>query len=180
MSREAYLCLAAAACLALGGCQARKPGTYRIAVIPKGLTHEHWQSVHRGALRAATVLGEQGIHTEIVWDGPLRERDALAQIRIVDRRVSTGVDGIVLAPQHSQTMVAPVKRAVEQGIPVVVIDSGLEEPDLFIKYVATDNFNGGYLAAKALVRVLRDEGRANPHPILFPHPLRPEDTPQPH
>ncbi len=75
-------------------------------------------------------------------------------------------------------MVAPVKRAVEQGIPVVVIDSGLEEPDLFIKYVATDNFNGGYLAAKALVRVLRDEGRANPNLILFRYAVGSESTEQ--
>src|SRR5690242_9296516 len=104
------------------GCQ-RPAADYRIAVIPKGMTHEFWQSIHRGAVRAAEDLRKSdGIDVEVIWDGPLRERDALAQIRIVDRRVSTRVDAIVIAPQHSQTMVAPVRRAVEQGVPVVVID----------------------------------------------------------
>lgn len=134
--------------LALGaGCNQRE-ADLRVVVIPKGLTHEHWQSVHRGALRAAADFErEQGLKVEIIWDGPLRERDALAQIRIIDRRVSTRVDGIVLAPQHSQTMCGPVARAREQQIPVVILDSGLERPELFDKYVATENFRGGYLAA---------------------------------
>src|SRR3954463_959006 len=131
--------------LAVAGCQ-RPAADLRIAVIPKGMTHEFWQSIHRGAVRAADDLRQtDNLNVEVIWDGPLRERDALAQIRIVDRRISTRVDGIVLAPQHSQTMVGPVQRAVEQHIPVVVIDSGLDRPDLTIKYFATDNRNGGRL-----------------------------------
>src|SRR3989440_10259528 len=94
---------------AAAGC-APAPPEYRVVVIPKGLTHEFWQSIYRGAARAAADLERDlGEPVEIIWDGPLRERDALAQIRIVDRRISTHVDGIVLAPQHSQTMVAPVQ-----------------------------------------------------------------------
>src|SRR5436309_16126926 len=96
--------------LAAAGCQ-RAPAEYRVAVIPKGMTHEFWQSIHRGAVRAAADLrAGDGLSVEVIWDGPLRERDALAQIRIIDRRVSTRVDGIVRAPQHSQTLVPPVQR----------------------------------------------------------------------
>ncbi len=168
------------ALLALGGCRpaAEDAPKYRIAVIPKGLTHEFWQSIHRGALRAAADLGEKGIATEIVWDGPLRERDALAQIRIVDRRISTRVNGIVLAPQHSKTMVAPVERAVEQHIPVVIIDSGLEAPDLFVKYVSTNNYHGGWLAARRLLEVLKQDGKEAPSLILFRYQVGSESTDQ--
>src|SRR5437763_10559557 len=127
--RPALICCAFAAAL-VAGCERTRPD-YRIAVIPKGMTHEFWQSIHRGAVRAADDLRtNDGLNVEVIWDGPLRERDALAQIRIVDRRVSAGADAIVIAPQHSQTMVAPVKRAVEQHVPVVIIDSGLEHPEL--------------------------------------------------
>jgi ribose transport system substrate-binding protein len=171
------LALTAALCLLPFGC-GPTPYKYRIVVIPKGLTHEFWQSIHRGALRAAQDLGELGLPTLIIWDGPLRERDSLAQIRIVDRRISTRVDGIVLAPQHSQTMVAPVARAVEQHIPVVIIDSGLapEADPLFVKYVATNNENGGYLAAKRLIEVLREQGKPNPRLILFRYQIGSEST----
>jgi ribose transport system substrate-binding protein len=167
-------------CLALtaAGCQ-RPPADYHIAVIPKGMTHEFWQSIHRGAVRAAEDLRKSdNIDVDIIWDGPLRERDALAQIRIVDRRVATRVNGIVLAPQHSQTMVAPVRRAVEQGTPVVVIDSGLDNPELTVKYVATDNRNGGRLAARQLLQTLREEGKAAPRVVLFRYAVGSESTEQ--
>lgn len=175
MPRTAWWAVAAAL---LAGCSAPEYDQ-RIVVIPKGLTHEHWQSVHRGALRAADDLQrERGLRVRIIWDGPLRERDALAQIRIVDRWVSYGVDGVVLAPQHSQTMVGPVKRARERGIPVVILDSGLEQRDLITKYVATNNKNGGYLAGKHLLKVLADAGTAAPRIVMLRYAVGSESTEQ--
>jgi ribose transport system substrate-binding protein len=177
MSRRALLATWTT-CLLAGGCQP-PPVDYRVAVIPKGLTHEFWQSIHRGALRAAADLErELGIRAEVIWDGPLRERDALAQIRIVDRQISTRVDGIVLAPQHSQTMVPPVARAVAERIPVVIVDSGLERPDLTVKYVATDNRNGGRLAGRRLLETLKAAGKTAPRIILFRYAVGSESTEQ--
>jgi ribose transport system substrate-binding protein len=179
VSRRQYL-LAAVACLALAGCADQQSYKYRIVVIPKGLTHEFWQSIHRGAQRAAADLSRQDppVPVQIIWDGPLRERDALAQIRIVDRRIATGADGIVLAPQHSRTMVAPVERAVAEGIPVVIIDSGLAREDLIVKYVATNNYNGGWLAAKHLLKVLEADGKTEPRLVLFRYQVGSESTEQ--
>jgi len=47
----------------------------------------------------------------------------------------------VLAPLDSQAMVNPVASAVQAGIPVIVMDSGLKS-DKYISFVATDNFKG--------------------------------------
>jgi ribose transport system substrate-binding protein len=175
MNRRTWL-MSVFAGAAASGCQPAA-ADYRVVVIPKGLTHEFWQSIHRGAARAgADLLRDPGLRVEVIWDGPLRERDALAQIRIVDRRISTRVDGIVLAPQHSQTMVAPVRRAVEQGIPVVIIDSGLDAPELMVKYIATDNYNGGRLAAQRLLEVLRAAGKTAPKIILLRYAVGSEST----
>jgi ribose transport system substrate-binding protein len=166
MHRSLYY-LTVAALAFVSGCGGPHPD-YTIVVIPKGLTHEHWQSVRRGAERCASDLAaEEGLSVRIIFDGPLRERDAMEQIRIVDRRVATGASGIVLAPQHNRTMTACVKRAADAGVPVVVIDSGLADPDHFIKYVATDNYNGGCIAAKHLIGELRRLGKTRPKLILF-------------
>jgi ribose transport system substrate-binding protein len=173
LTRRRWLISAAALPFALTGCQG-EADTRRIAVIPKGMTHEFWQSIHRGALRAADDWAPERI--QIIWDGPLRERDILEQVSIVDRRVATGVDGIVLAPQHSQIMSAPVKRAAEEGIPVVVIDSGLAYEDGMIKYVATDNYNGGWMAAEHLARTLAAEAINEPKLILFRYQIGSEST----
>lgn len=126
---------------------------YTIAVIPKGLSHEFWLSVHYGAARAAAELGD----VEVVWHGPERESQRAEQIAIVEDFVAKGVDGICLAPLDARSLVAPVKAAKEAGIPTVIFDSALEESDenpLSVSYVATDNFNGGRLAARRLAEAL--------------------------
>lgn len=163
-------------CPALVGC-GRPAAELTVVVVPKGMTHEHWQSVRRGAERcAADLLAEEGVAVRVIFDGPLRERDAMEQIRIVDRRVATGASGIVLAPQHSRTMEACVKRTDEAGVPVVLIDSGLVDMTHVQKYVATDNYNGGRLAARHLLKVLREKGITRPRLVLFRYAVGSQST----
>jgi ribose transport system substrate-binding protein len=166
----------------LTGCGGAKDSAkYRIVVIPKGLTHEFWQSIHAGAVRAGQDLKEQkNIVVDVKWDGPLEENDTQAQINIIDRNLAAGVHGLVLAPQHSQALVPPVEKAIEQGVPVLVIDSGLssEGQKLIVKYIATDNYNGGRLAAEHLLGVLKKEGKTAPHLVLFRYQVGSESTEQ--
>jgi ribose transport system substrate-binding protein len=123
---------------------------YRIAVIPKGTTHEFWKSVHAGAAKAAKEAG----NVEVLWKGPLQENDAEGQINVVQEFITKKVDGIVLAPLDSQALIAPVKDAKQQGIPTVIFDSGLADESIIVSYVATDNYNGGRLAARRLVEAI--------------------------
>src|SRR5712692_2565347 len=178
MPRGAILGLALALCLGLAGCTGPKnDAKYRIAVIPKGETHEFWQSIHRGAERAAADLKEkQGLAVEVIWQGPKTENDAQEQMQIIDRQLANQVSGIVLAPQHSKVMVDSVQRAVNEHVPVVIIDSGLANEDIIVKYVATDNEHGGRLAAERLLKVLIDEGKTNPRLILFRYQVGSEST----
>jgi ribose transport system substrate-binding protein len=151
---------------------------YRVAVIPKGLTHQFWQSIHRGADQAAADLAEHGIAVEIIWAGPRTEDDAQAQITIVEQQIANGVSGIVLAPQHSTQMVPVVQSAKAKQIPVVIIDSGLDDQNLIVKYVATDNRHGGELAADMLLGELKAEGKAAPKLVLFRYKTGSESTDQ--
>ena len=178
--RVFFLGLLLAGGLFLAGCGGSSSTVYkyRIAVIPKGLTHEFWQSIERGAKRAGADLTEKGIATQIIWDGPLKENDMLEQISIIDRNIANEVSGIVLAPQHSKTMVGPVERAVNQGIPVLIIDSGLENQEIIVQYVATNNYHGGELAAQHLLKVLSDEGKPAPRLILLRYQVGSESTDQ--
>lgn len=152
---------ALAAALALFSC-AQKPSepsgasaakTLRIAVIPKGTTHEFWKSIHAGAVKAGRELG-----VDVIWKGPQKEDDRAQQITVVEDFISRGVDGIVLAPLDDRALVRPVQDAVRDKIPVVVIDSGLQGSD-YVSYVATDNYKGGVLAARRLGDLLGGRGR---------------------
>ena len=127
---------------------------WRVMVIPKGTTHEFWQTIHAGAARAAAELGD----VELIWQSPQKEDDRTLQIQLVQGAIAAGVDGIVLAPLDARALVAPVEEAVAKGIPVVIIDSALESTKP-VSYVATDNYHGGVLAAKRLGELLGGQGR---------------------
>jgi len=129
----------------------------KVAVIPKGSTGEFWKSVHAGAVKAELELA--GV--QAIWKGPTKEDDREQQINVVESFVSTGVDGIVLAPLDDVAMIGPVRDAVAQEIPVVIMDSGLEaEPCRdYASFVATDNYVGGRKAARHLAELLGGDGR---------------------
>lgn len=127
--------------------------TLNIAVIPKGETHEFWKSVHAGAQQAADEAG----NVKILWKGPHNERDREGQINIVQDFINQHVDGIVLAPIDARALVAPVRDANDERIPTVIFDSGLDDATP-ISYVATDNRQGGVLAARHLAKVMDGKG----------------------
>jgi len=155
--------LALLLCVGLVGCQQPTSAgsgkdaekKYRLAVIPKGTSHQFWKSVHAGAQKAAAELG----NVEIIWKGPQRENDTAGQIEVVKNFITKGVDGICLAPNHSESLVDVVSESNAEGIPVVIFDSGLAEGPEIVSYVATDNFAGGQLAADRVGEVL--DGRGN-------------------
>ncbi len=128
--------------------------TLRIAVVPKGTSHQFWRSVHAGAEAGAKELG----NVEVIWKGPETEADTAGQIAVVKNFITSRVDGIVLAPNHSQALVDAVVEANAEGIPVVVFDSGLAAGADLVSYVATDNLRGGQLAAETLASAMNDQG----------------------
>ncbi len=126
-----------------------------VAVIPKGTAHVYWQSMHAGSNKAGQELG-----IEINWIGPEKEDDRQQQIALVDNQVINQVDGIVLCPLDDIALKRPVRAASKSGIPVVILDSGLQDAEEdYVSYIATDNFSGGRLAAKKLADLIGHKGR---------------------
>ena len=139
-----------------GGASASGEGL-QIAVVPKGTTHEFWRSIHAGALQAAQELAAEGTPVEVIWKGPLREDDREQQVQVVEGFLAQGIDGIVLAPLDDRALVRPVEEAQLAGVPVVIIDSGLDS-EAIVSFVATDNYLGGQLAADRMGELLGGQG----------------------
>ena len=134
----------------ISGAKSKK---WRVMVIPKGTSHEFWKTIHAGALKAAQELG----NVEVIWQGPQKEDDRVTQIQLIQSAIAAGVDGIVLAPLDARALVEPVEAAIAKGIPVVIFDSGVETTKI-VAYVATNNYNGGVLAAHRIGELLKDGG----------------------
>jgi ribose transport system substrate-binding protein len=143
--------------LALGASVVAAAESYKIAVIPKGTTHEYWKSIHAGAEKARLELAAQGINVTIIWKGPLKEDDREQQVQVVENFIGEHVNGIVLAPLDKRGLVAPVETAVSGKIPVVIIDSALESKGP-ASFIATDNREGGRIAGRNLGKLLGGKG----------------------
>jgi ribose transport system substrate-binding protein len=124
-----------------------------IAVIPKGVSHLFWQTVHAGAEAAGKEAG-----VEIRWKGPAQETDYSGQINIVEDAINSRVDGIVLAPTHKDSLIPIVERAQKENIPVCIFDSGIGT-DKYTSYIATDNRKGGSQAAERLAEKIGGKGK---------------------
>ena len=142
-------------CCKKSGSQSKK---YRIAVIPKGTTHDFWKSIHAGSIKAAQELSAAGTPVEVIWNGPLRKDDREQQVALVEGFISQNVNGIVLAPLDDRALVRPVEEASRVGIPTVVIDSALQSENI-VSFVATDNLKGGMLAADRMGELLGGKGK---------------------
>ena len=138
--------------------QSPSKSSLKIAVIPKGTTHEYWKSIHAGAMKAAKELGEKGQTIEVNWQGAEKEDDREKQIQIVEQFVTQKVDGIVLAPLDKEALVTPVEQAVDAGIPVTIIDSAIDTKKI-ASFVATPNEKGGNLAGECLAKLLNGKGK---------------------
>jgi ribose transport system substrate-binding protein len=150
------------AAFALAGCQSREApsaGVLRVAVVPKGSTHEHWLRVKIGAEKAAAELTAAGTPVEVIWKAPLREDDREQQVQVVEGFISQGVSGLILAPLDSRALERPVEEAARVGIPTVIFDSALANPEKAVSYVSTDNRRGGELAGRRMGEVLNGKGR---------------------
>src|SRR5262245_38461987 len=147
--RKILLLVTALALFALASSAADKKLT--LAAIPKSNGGEFWETVEKGARKAAADLG-----VNLKWEGPLTETDIAEQNKIIENMVNLGVDGIALAPLNQKGTRKQVENTVAAGIPVVIFDSGVDGT-AHTSFVATDNKNGGAIGGKELARLIGDK-----------------------
>lgn len=133
---------------------------YDIAVIPKGLGHQFWLTVRAGAEAA----GEE-FDAKVIWNGPATETEIAEQINIFQDMVARGVDAVVIAACDANALVDPIHNALDAGVPVITIDSGIES-DRPLSFVATDNVAAARAAADMMAELIGGEGKVGVMPIV--------------
>ena len=113
-----------------------------VVFIPKGASHVFWKEMARGAEEAAR---EQQL--KLVWRGPALENDAASQGKLIHYYSTKGVAGMIVAPNASAELQAPLQAARQAGSQLVIVDSPLQ-PALGLPYVGTNNRAAGEMAAE--------------------------------
>ncbi len=136
---------------------------YSIAVVPKGTDKARWQAIHAGAVKASEELAAEGINVNILWKGDNVARSD-KQIQVVDTFTGQRLSGILVASLDESHLGGNVRFDRDSDLPMVHIDSGLDA-DRPISYVATDNFQGGAIAADRIGQLTEGVGNV----ILLRH-----------
>ncbi len=122
-----------------------------IAVIVKTLNSSFWQNVNTGSTNAEAELKAAGKAITVSFNGPDAETEIEKQVNMVENAINRGVKALVLAPGDPDALIPPLRRARDAGIPVIIIDSAINDASLYLSFLATNNQAAGELCAQELI-----------------------------
>lgn len=76
------------------------------------------------------------------------DNDISLQISQCEDLIAQGVDGLIVMPVDAAGIKPGLEAAAAAGIPVCSVDADVEDQDLVIGYVASNNYLAGYLAGQ--------------------------------
>jgi ribose transport system substrate-binding protein len=130
-----------------------------IVFIPKSTSATFYLFLVKGAADRAKELG-----FTIDYQGPATEADIAAQVDLVRNVIKRQPAGILLAALDSKALIPPVEEAMAAGIPVVMVDSGIDS-DAPVASIITDQYAGGWMAGEEMARLLGETGLVADHGI---------------
>ena len=96
-----------------------------IGYITKSATNAGWMMINQGAQDAADEAG-----VTLVAVGPAFQGDLSSQLEVFENLVAQGAAAIGVAPVDSAGIAPAVNDAMDAGIPVIAIDTGVSGADV--------------------------------------------------
>ena len=152
-SRRRFLFSLMAATVALNAPGAARAASKTIVFIPKSTDVTYWLFLRKGAADKAKELGYA-----LQYQGVSRESDVAGEVNLLRNVISSHPAGILCAATDAQALVPPVEEGIKAGVPIIMVDSGVnsDAPDASI---TTDNYNGGFLLGKKLAELIDGKGK---------------------
>ena len=161
--RSALLATAAVVVVVLGATYYRSTHQRSgrvVAFVMKTKNNPFWVDMEEAAQKSADAAG-----VRLIVQAPERETDVEKQMQIVENLIQKRVSALVLAPCGSKEIVPAILKANQAGIPVLIVDTRVDEKTLqeagarVETFIGSDNFHGGELAGEYMCQVLKDRGR---------------------
>ena len=145
---------------ALAGCGGGRHETTEVYYLVTANTKiAYWQEAAAGLNAAAKQLG---VRSDLV--GP-ETYDPQAQKQAFDKLVATKPAGILVSPADPALMQGSIDAAVEQGIPVITVDS--DSPgSKRLMFIGTNNYEAGQTGADVVAKQLNGKGNVVVYTIL--------------
>jgi ribose transport system substrate-binding protein len=133
----------------------------RIAFIPGQTTDPFFISVYHGVKRATDALG-----IDLIYEGS-SEWSVMKQIAALNKVIKQKPAVILISPTDTRQLIAPLKKAHEQGIKIITLDTYIDdgkyqdrhgEGDFPYAHISSDNVYGGRIAAMELAKTIGKRG----------------------
>jgi fructose transport system substrate-binding protein len=111
-----------------------------VGLITKTDTNPFFVKMKQGAQKAATKDGVKLMTAAGKYDG-----DNASQVTAINNMVAAGAKGILLVPSSTTAIVPVVKKARDQGVKVITLDTPLQPQSAADALFATNNFTAGKL-----------------------------------
>jgi len=121
--------------------------TLTIAFVTHGTPGDtYWDVVKSGEIQAGEDLG---VTTTYQGDG-----DPVKQSQLIDAAVASKVNGLVISMANPDGLKDSIEKAVAAGIPVITIDSGLEQSSAFgaLTHIGQSEYIAGQGAGEQLMK----------------------------
>lgn len=115
-------------------------------------TDAFYLTMKKGAQAEAKKLG-----VKLSFTGSPKAFSPPTQIPYLNAAITRKPDAILIAPTDKTALIAPIRRAIQAGIPVATVDTFINAPLAFTN-VSTDNVAGGRAAARALAAAIGKKG----------------------
>jgi len=114
---------------------------------------EFYITMNCGAQAEAKKLG-----VTLNFQGP-NEFAADQQTPIVNAVAAKKPDAVLVAPTDTKALFAPIKQLADNGSKIVLVDTTLEQADMAVSQIASDNEGGGKVAAETLTKLIGGKGK---------------------
>ncbi|HIX64487.1 MAG TPA: substrate-binding domain-containing protein [Candidatus Mediterraneibacter colneyensis] len=133
--------------------QTSENSDYHFNIIVQSFQSTYWQAAVTGIDQASEEFG-----VSVDCTGPNSESDIADQVNMLNNAISSKPDGIAIAPCDQNAVFDSLESALENEIPVICFDSGVESAPEGSVYctIASDNYASGEIAGENLYEGLKD------------------------
>jgi ribose transport system substrate-binding protein len=123
-----------------------------IALVPGLTVDPFYITMHAGAAQEAKKLG-----VNLTWQGGTTFSPT-AQLPVVNALLAKSPSALLIAPTDVNALKAPIQKFTSAGIPVIAVDTTINDTGLLTAAITSNNTQGGAAAADAIAKLAHDKG----------------------
>lgn len=127
-----------------------------IAYVSYYTSVPYWIDGLRGLEAAAKQLGIKFDRNRNFY-GPA-DGNGQEQARIIDELVAKGVKGIIVSPADGDAIIGACKNAMDKGIPVISVISGMNDESAYYGELGGTNYNVGVTGGNYVANLIGEKG----------------------